>query len=344
MMSKKSPPRTIAVLVLNFNGKHFLEVCFLSLLKNNFFPFDIYLIDNHSTDGSVEFTKTRFPEIKIIRYETNLGFARAYDRIIRQLDYKYLVLLNNDTAVESGWLEALYSVAEENPRVAACGSKILMMHNRQLIDHAGGLLTIIGSGRDLGKWEKDSEQYEEVREVGFGSGCSLLLRRRAYLEVGGFDPDYFMYHEDVDLCWKLRLAGYSVKYVPYSIVYHHLGGSTIRGYESPFKLYLCQKNRLSNMIKNLSLCTLITALSISLLYDAFRVLRFLVLGNIDLLKLLIRGYVETFRNRRVLLHQRRCVQKLRIVSDSGLRVFFSPLIAAARDSLRLLRVTCPPKA
>lgn len=337
-MAKKPPFREVAVLVLNFNGQHFLEVCFQSLLKNAPHAFDIYLIDNHSTDDSVDFTRTRFPGIKIIQNETNLGFAGAYDRIIRGLDHQYVVLLNNDTAVETGWLEALYGVAEDNPRVAACGSKIMMMRRPHLIDHAGGLLTFIGSGLDLGKWTTDAGQYQEVKEVGFGSGCSLLLRRSAYLEVGGFDRDYFMYHEDVDLCWRLRLAGYSVKYVPDSVVYHHLGGTATRGRESPFQLYWCQKNRLANMVKNLGPGSLPAGLGISLGYDAFRVLRFLAQGNLELVRLVIRGYVDTFRRRRVLLHQRRSVQKLRVVSDAELRVFFSPWIAAARDYLRLLRV------
>lgn len=334
-MPAKDPPPRVAVLVLNYNGRRFLDTCFRSVLQGSSPPFDLFLIDNHSTDDSREFTHSRFPEVRVVKNEANLGYAGAYDRIIRELDHEFVVLLNNDTAVAPGWLKALCGAMAASPRVAACGPKILLMAHPQMVDHGGGLLTIIGSGRDLGKWQRDPGPGPGVREVGFASGCSLCLRRSAYLEVGGFDPDYFMYHEDVDLCWRLRLAGYAVRYVPEAVVYHHLGGSAGRDHENPAKLYWCQKNRLANMVKNLGPGRLTIACGVSLAYDALRLLRFLAAGNLELAKLLLAGYGATLRRWRVLMHQRRRVQGLRTVSDRDLRPFFSPVLAAARDYLRL---------
>lgn len=337
MPGASDSPR-VAVLVLNLNGAQFLDDCFQSLLRITYPAFDIYLIDNHSSDPSVDLTRDRYPMVKIMENDENLGFAGAYDKAIRELHHEYVVLLNNDTKVDGKWLEALFLVAESNEKVAACGSKILMMWDNSIIDHAGGMLTLIGSGHDLGKWTRDSGNYDTAREIGFGCGCSLLLRRDVYLEVGGFDPDYIIYHEDVDLCWKMRLFGYSVMYVPASMVYHHFGGGTIQSIEHPWKAYLCQKNRLANIIKNMGPRRLAAALLVSLAYDAVRTVRYVLLGRVDLLKTLVRGYVDTMKRGTELLRSRRMVQRNRQVSERDMKQFFFPLIASSRAYRDLLRI------
>lgn len=336
-MPKSKCRKKVAVLVLNRDGASFLRNCFRSLLRNTYPPFDIFLIDNCSRDSSVDLTRTHYPMVKIISNKRNLGFAGAYDRVIRELDYRYVVLLNNDTVVDGKWLEALFNVAEKNRHVAACGSKILMMWDRTIIDHAGGMLTMIGSGLDLGKYERDRGEYEEMREVGFGCGCSLLIRRDAYLEVGGFDPDYVIYHEDVDLCWKMRLFGYSIMYVPDSVVYHHVGGGKMRGIENPEKVYLCQKNRLANIVKNLEAVNILVALAASTLYDAARIIRFVCLWRGDLLSVLLKGYLDTFRNIKGLLRWRQGVQCGRRLSDRDIGQFFQPLILSALNYRKMLQ-------
>jgi GT2 family glycosyltransferase len=328
----------VAVLVLNRDGAHFLHDCFQSLLENKYPPFDIYLVDNHSIDSSVALTSTHYPMVKIIRNEANLGFAGAYDRVIRRLDYKYVVLLNNDTVVDEKWLGPLFDAAERDPLIAACGSKILMMWDRSVIDHAGGMLTMIGSGIDLGKWTRDQRKFDRTRQVGFGCGCALLIRRKAYLEVGGFDPDYLIYHEDVDLCWRFRLFGYSVLYVADSVVYHHVGGGKIQSVdENPFRVYLCQKNRLANVIKNFGVVSLLKALVVSTVYDLLRTLRFLYAGRTDLLSALLNGYGATFRNIRRVLRQRLFVQRQRVLSDAAVKGFFSPLMGSILNYRRMIR-------
>jgi hypothetical protein len=206
------------VVVLNFNGASFLEACLGSLLQGSYSGFDTFLVDNRSQDESVKLVRRRFPGVRIILNEDNLGFAAAYDRVLRSLDYEYIVLLNNDTVVDGNWLPRLVEVVEANPRVAACTSKVLLAEDRSVVDHAGGVFTIIGSGMEFGKWGMNQVCHGQPSEVGFGTGCSLLVRRSAYLEVGGFDPEYGFYHEDVDLCWKFRMFGYSVIHVPESIV------------------------------------------------------------------------------------------------------------------------------
>jgi len=335
-MSQTARPK-VAVLVLNRDGAHFLDDCFQSLFRNACSPFDAYLIDNASRDSSVHLTRTKYPAVKIIRNKINLGFAGAYDRAIRDLDYEYVVLLNNDTVVDEKWLQTLLEVAQGDLRIGACGSKILMARDRQTIDHAGGMLTIIGSGVDRGKWTKDVGQYDEPMEVGFGCGCSLLIRRSVYLEVGGFHPDYIIYHEDVDLCWRMRLFGYRVVYVPNSVVYHHLGGGVIQSVEHPFKTYLCQKNRLANMLVNIGTPRLFFAVTVSTAYDAVRIVKFILMSRRDLLKALVRGYLETIRNAGELYRRRRDVQRRRSASDGACRRFFAPVLESALEYRRIAR-------
>ncbi|MEW6531398.1 MAG: glycosyltransferase family 2 protein [Thermodesulfobacteriota bacterium] len=336
-MSDLPQGNRVAVLVLNRDGAHFLDACFQSLQKITQPSFDIYLIDNASSDSSVELTRTRYPTVRIIRNETNLGFAGAYDQAIRMLDYEYVVLLNNDTVVEKKWLQALFAPVEDDEKVAACTSKIVMMSDHTVLDHAGGMLTLTGSGLDTGKWSKDQGQYQAAREVGFGCGCSLLLRKSAYLEAGGFDPRYIIYHEDVDLCWRMRMLGYSVVYVPDSVVYHHLGGGTITGMENPWKTYLCQKNRLANMIKNMGAALLIKGLFVSTAYDTVRIVRYVLLRRTDLLQALFKGYRDTLKDLKHLLKQRRVIQESRRVSDRDLSRFFQPLASSAKEYMRLVR-------
>jgi GT2 family glycosyltransferase len=335
-MSDRRNAENVAVAILNFNGATYLPNCIGSLLRIAQPEFDIYLIDNHSSDNSIKIVHDNFPSVKIIQNETNLGFGRAYDRAIRDLDYKYIVLLNNDTAVDERWLESLVAVADSDDRIAACGSKILMMKDSSVIDHAGGMLTVIGSGLDLGKFTKDIAAREAPRETGFACGCSLLIRREAYLAVGGFDPYYFMYHEDVDLCWRLRLLGFSVMYVPDSIVYHALGGGAARAWEDPRIVHLCQKNRLANMIKNLGPARLCWGTVVSCLYDSIRIGRFLLHRRWDLSRSLIRGYVDTIRNMGTLFRRRAIVQSHRTLSDREIRGHFMPVVKAALTYRQLL--------
>ena len=334
-MSDHRNAENVAVAILNFNGERFLPNCIESLLRITKPAFEIYLIDNNSSDNSIKLVHDNYQSVKIVQNAANLGFGRAYDRAIRDLDHKYIVLLNNDTVVDERWLEALVAVADRDDRIAACGSKILMMKDNSVIDHAGGMLTAIGSGLDLGKLTKDIAAGEAPRETGFACGASLLIRREAYLAAGGFDRYYFMYHEDVDLCWRLRLLGYSVMYVPDSIVYHALGGGRARAWEDPGIVHLCQKNRLANMIKNLGPCGLCWGTVVSCLYDALRIWRFALDRRWDLLRSLIRGYLDTCRNMRTLLRKRAVVQSGRKVSDKEIRGHVMPVMRAAAVYCRL---------
>lgn len=335
-MNSKHITHQTAVIILNYNGERVLEECMDSVFSNQDVQFDIYVVDNCSTDKSITIAEDFQPRAQIVRNDRNLGFASAYDRILRKLNYDYLVILNNDTVVDKGWLKALIRQAEKCARIAACTSKVLLMEDPTMIDHAGGVFSLIGSGIEPGKWDRDPGPGGEPVQVGFGSGCSLLVRRQAYLDVGGFDPWYGFYHEDVDLCWRFRMFGYSVVHVPDSIVFHHVGGGGYQGIdENPMRTYFCQKNRLANMIKNLGVPNLLKGMVASSVYDILRIARFASRKRRDLLAAVFRGYNDALSRLPELLRQRRFVQRRRTCSDRDLRPYL-PSVAASVRQYRLM--------
>lgn len=316
----------VAVLVLNYNGARFLPACIESVLASEYPSFDVVLIDNHSNDESVTWTRAAYPNVHIIENSENMGFALAYDRAIRALEHPFVVLLNNDTTVHPRWLTALVDVLESNDRIAACGSKILMMHDPSILDHGGGLLTWIGSGLDVGKWSRDRQGTFMPTETGFACGAALLVSREAYLRVGGFDTTYVMYHEDVDLCWRLRMAGHSVLHVPSSIVYHYGGGGHSQGIDlHPSRTRFSQRNRLANILKNMGAGRVPAALAVSSLYDLLRMARSALTGKKDVLRAIIGGYGEIWSSLGDVLRKRRIVQRERVVPEREMKPHFATL-------------------
>jgi GT2 family glycosyltransferase len=172
----------VAVLVLNFNGKRHLSKCFSSLKEQVYGDFQVYLVDNCSTDGSVEYTKHNYAFVKIIQFRKNLGFAKAYNEAIKMVETDFVVLLNNDTCVDKYWLAELMDSVMEDKTIAAVGSKLLLMDRPDFLHNAGAKITPIGSGFDIGFGEKDSKQYNVKKEVGAVCGGSMLVPKKFFAD------------------------------------------------------------------------------------------------------------------------------------------------------------------
>jgi GT2 family glycosyltransferase len=204
-----------------------------------------------------------------------LGFAEAYNRAVASVDEEVVILLNNDVEVADNWLAELKSGLEiSTGRLAACGSKILFYDDRDLVNHAGGMLVPIGAGIDLDFVKPDKQETCGERFVGCVSGASMILPRVVFLKLGGFDADFFAYFEDVDLCWRAWLAGYRIAYRPSSRVYHKLS-ATMGPFLRPERVFLGERNRLQCMLKNLGIWRLIVAIPISCSYTLYRLVSFL---------------------------------------------------------------------
>lgn len=310
----------VSVIILNWNGKQHLERCLSSVLRQTYPNFEVILVDNGSTDGSVEFVRERFPEVRIIRNEENLGFAAGNNVAINATQGDYVATLNNDTQVDPDWLEALAKAAEADPKVGMCASKMLFLHQPDIINSTGISLDKAGIAWDRRGGERDKGDESEPIEV-FGPCAGAALYRREMLDqVGLFDEDFFAYLEDVDLAWRARLMGWRCLYAPKAVVYHLYSATAIEG--SPGKNFLLGRNKVWTIVKNYPSPELFLFLPIILLYD---------LGSIPY-TLLVKGDTSSLQGRVAglqgiakMLRKRKIVQSKRITSFSALAKSLSPL-------------------
>ena len=246
-----------AVVILNYNTEHYLRQ-FLPTLQRSLEGLDaaVVVADNASQDGSVAVMREEFPSVQLITLDKNYGFTGGYNRALAQLEAEYFVLINSDIEVPEHWLEPLVDWMDAHPDCAACGPKLLSYHKRSQFEYAGaagGLLDSLGypfcRGRVLQHIEEDHGQYDTPAQVLWVSGACLMVRASRWREAGGLDERFFAHMEEIDLCWRLRLQGWSVWMVPSSWVYH-IGGGTLPN-ESPFKLRLNFRNNLLMLQNNL---------------------------------------------------------------------------------------------
>lgn len=327
--------KRVAVLVLNYNGLDHLQVCFQALQAQQYTDFDAFLIDNASQDGSCEFVQVNFPWVNVLRMPENYGFS-AYNRVVASINHELIALLNNDTKVEPMWLFELVRAIEQDEGLSACTSKMVFMDEPWVINHAGGAITVLGLGYDIGFGQRDGREFAEPKYVGSFSGGAALIRRQIFQAVGGFDESYFAYFEDVDLSWRFALQGYKVLYVPTAVVQHKFGASFgPRG--SLLREYLCERNRWANLIKNVSAYRLPVLLVASFGFHMLKLFEHLLLGRIAHADAVFRGLRDTLRRLPSLIQKRHLVQASRRVSDQELsaRGTLTPLLQAARERRRL---------
>lgn len=239
----------ISVIVVNFNGERYLGDCLTSLSVQTFRDFDVIVVDNGSTDGSIDLIRKDFPWVKLIPLNKNTGFAKGNNTGFEASSSKYIATLNNDTIVDKGWLEALYEAAETDRKIGMAASKILLGRNGREIDSSGVLIYPDGMSRQRGRSEIDEGQFDRSEEVLFPSACAALYRREMLNEIGFFDEDFFTYCEDTDLGLRARLAGWKAVLASKAIV-RHLYSQTAGKY-SELKAYYVERNHLWVLMKDL---------------------------------------------------------------------------------------------
>ncbi len=224
-----------SIVIPNYNGERFLPTC-LNALRAQDYPadrFEVIVVDDASRDGSLDLLKREFPEVRVVALQRNRGLAAACNAGATVARGDALVMLNNDTEASPGWLSALMSTLIAHPEVGAVASKMLLFDRRDILHSAGDMYGRDGIPRNRGVWERDEGQYDEDRRVFGGCGGAVAYRRDAWEEAGGFDEQFFMYLEDVDLAWRLRLLGWEALFAPEARVYHHLsatGGGPLASY------------------------------------------------------------------------------------------------------------------
>lgn len=313
----------VSIIIINFNGKKYLERCLKSVLEHDYPNFEIILVDNASTDGSIELVKDLFSNdsrLTIIENSKNLGAAQGRNEGVRVARGKYVVFLDNDTEVTSRWLDELVEVMENDSTIGIAQSMLLKMDDYSSIQH-GGLFIIDYCGWTW-KFCKDETYdhfvkfHKKTVTVSSAVSAAMIVRRQMLKEIGTFDPKFFIYFEDVDLSWRAWLRGYKVVLVPKSIVYHGGGGSIEVGAKaSMLREYDYYKNCIRLLIKNYSLERIFAFLPISFACMFAKALIHLMRGDIGSIIGLSRAFFWNVKELSDTMHMRLRVQSIRKVSD-----------------------------
>jgi GT2 family glycosyltransferase len=298
------------VVVLNWNGLEHLRLCLGSLERQTFSGFRVLLVDNGSTDGSLQWARREFPDVGLLDLERNLGFAAANNRAIAVCDTPWIALLNNDTEADPGWLEALMDAAASHPDASFFASQVRLFDRRDLLDSAGDGMPVAGAAFKIGHLQS-AAAYRESRYV-FGASAAAALYRTALLrELGGFDEDFFYIYEDADLSFRAQLAGHRCLYVPEAVVYHKVNTSLLR---SPAEAVFCgQRNADWLVWKNMPSTLLWKYFPLRVLYFLLSLAYFLI--RVRRIGTFLRAKRAAWSGRRKIMNKRAEIQRQRKVSD-----------------------------
>lgn len=270
LLQKNKP--SVAVVILNYNGKNYLEKFLPYVMTSTYESMEVIVVDNASSDDSVTFVENTFPDITLISLHENFGFAEGYNQGLQGINADYFVLLNSDVEPEPNWIEPIIEQMENDKTIGVCQPKIRSYHARDTFEYAGaagGWLDALGypfcRGRVFSTLEKDEGQYNDNQEVFWATGAAMFVRGRLFHHLAGFDGRFFAHMEEIDFCWRVKKAGYKIMVIPSSVVYH-VGGGTLNA-DNPFKTYLNFRNNITMLYKNESTQKLMWLLPLRLVLD-----------------------------------------------------------------------------
>lgn len=274
----------VAVVILNWNGKKYLEQFLPSVMASRYENLQVIVADNASTDDSIDFLQLHYPNIRIIKNPSNEGFAKGYNSALQQVESDYYVLLNSDIEVTPNWISPVIDLMESDKLIAACQPKLLSFANKEMFEYAGacgGWIDRFGypfsRGRVFDDCEKDNGQYDVATACFWATGAALFVRSTVYHEMKGLDAYFFAHQEEIDLCWRMQLFGYKVYVEPKSVVYHVGGGTLPKGNSK--KVYLNFRNNLIMLWKNLPFLKAMFIIPIRFLLDAIAAYKELISGD-----------------------------------------------------------------
>jgi hypothetical protein len=317
MVTQRRKQPSVAVIIVHYKGSDMLRKCLESLVDTDYQNFRIILVDNGSKDSLSEYSKLYPGKLVLIRSDVNLGFVAGSNLALKQARAEYVVLLNDDTIVDSHWLAELVHEAEREPKIGACQPKLRSMIDPRFFEYngaCGGMLDVYGvpltRGRVFDLAEEDRGQYDMPVEIFWASGAALFLRGSVIREVGLLDETFYAHMEEIDMCWRIRLFGYKVLSVPTSVVYHFGGGTLLAE-----KFYLKQRNNLITILKNYSERNILHFFPLRMVQD------FLSFGYYTAKKEtvraipILRAYFSLWKNLRSVIRSRYAVQRQRKVKD-----------------------------
>jgi GT2 family glycosyltransferase len=272
---------SVAIAILNWNGKKFLETLLPELHQLTYSNYTIYVIDNKSSDESVGYIHRHYPKVKVIELDGNYGFAGGYNKGFAHMQEDYYLMINSDVKVPPSFIGPLVNMMQLDENIASCQPKLLSLTDHTLLEHggaAGGMIDFLGyplcRGRIFDASEVDKGQYDQETEIFWASGACSLIRRQAYWKVNGMYNFFFMHSEEIDLCWRFIAEGYKIKYCPDSYIYH-LGGGTL-SHQSPRKTYLNFRNNIIMCFRNSPWHVNLWLMPVRICLDFAAALRFLM--------------------------------------------------------------------
>lgn len=275
---------SVAIVILNWNGRAYLEQFLPSVMASTYINKQVVVVDNASTDDSIEFLRSNYPSVQIVKNDTNYGFAGGYNRGLKHIQADYYILLNSDVEVSPNWIEPAVALLESNKNIAACQPTLLQFNNKTLFEYAGaagGWIDHFGypfaMGRVFDVCEKDQGQYSQSEPIFWASGAALFIRSSCFWEVKGFDEYFFAHQEEIDLCWRLQWAGYQIMSCPQAVVYHVGGGTLPKG--NARKVFLNFRNNLVMIYKNLPASERFWKISWRFVLDAISAFKSLLAGE-----------------------------------------------------------------
>ena len=305
----------LSVVILNWNGRKHLERFLPSVVEHTSGDAEVVVVDNGSSDDSLQWLRLKYPEVSTIVLDRNYGFAGGYNRALKQIESDYVLLLNSDVEVTAGWLQPLVEVLDSYPDVAAVAPKLRSVERRDEFEYAGaagGFIDYLGypfcRGRILSVVERDEGQYDDCREIFWASGAALCCRREVFVELGGFDEDFFAHMEEIDLQWRMQLAGWKIMVEPRSVVYH-LGGGTLPA--SSRKIYLNHRNNLAMLYKCSSPMQRVVVAVVRPFTDMFEALAHLVTLHPHRAWAVVRAWGTFIAWHKMLSHKRKAVKRLK---------------------------------
>jgi GT2 family glycosyltransferase len=278
------PLPKVAIVILNWNGRKYLEQFLPFVVSSNYSNFELIVADNGSSDDSVTFLQSTYHSVQLICFKENYGFARGYNEALKLVDADYYILLNSDVEVHPDWINPMVQLLESNNSIAACQPKIMTFSNKKVFEYAGaagGWLDKYGypfaKGRVFDICEEDNGQYDQQEAIFWASGASLFIRSSVFHEVKGFDEYFFAHQEEIDLCWRIQLAGYKIFSCPESVIYH-VGGGTLPKSNS-LKTFLNFRNNRIMLSKNLPFYKKIWIMPVRNLLDGISAWKGLLSGD-----------------------------------------------------------------
>ncbi len=296
----KVPQPLVAIVILNYNGRNYLQQFLPSVLASTYQNKKIIVADNASTDDSLDVLKNSFPTVEVIVNTQNDGFAGGYNWALKNIEADYFILLNSDVEVTPNWIEPIIDLMCSDVTIAACQPKLLAHKQRSMFEYAGasgGFIDYLGypfsRGRVFDVLEEDKQQYDNTTEIFWATGAAMFVKASVYNECKGFDETFFAHMEEIDLCWRMQLLGYKIYVCPQSVVYHVGAGTLPRGGR---KVFLNFRNNLWMLSKNLPWQEKIWKLPFRFLLDAISAWKGLLQGDSAFFKAIVKAHFEVVKS------------------------------------------------